>query len=55
MLKLKYLEENFDLARYALANWRHDGETLADRLKWFRISSNAVYPFDRNGKRCFQS
>ena len=53
MLKLKYLEENFDLARYALANWRHDGETLADRLKWFRISSNAVYPFDRNGKRCF--
>ena len=53
MLKLKYLEENFELARYALNYWHHDGETLTDRLKWFRISSNGVYPFDRDGRLCF--
>lgn len=53
MLKLKYLVENFELARFALEYWRHDEETLPDRLKWFRISSNAVYPFDRDGKLCF--
>lgn len=53
MLKLKYLEENFDLARFALARWRHDEETLTDRMRWFRISSNAVYPFDRDGRLCF--
>lgn len=53
MLKLKYLEENFDLARHALAIWRHDEDTLVERMKWFRISSNAVYPFDRDGRLCF--
>lgn len=53
MLKLKYLTENFDLARFALNNWRHDTHTLHDRLQWFRISSNAVYPFDRDGQLCF--
>lgn len=53
MLKLTYLNENFDLARLALTHWAHDEETLPERLKWFRISSNAVYPFDREGKTCF--
>lgn len=53
MLKLKYLAENFELAGRALANWRHDAETLMDRMKYFRISSNAVYPFDRDGQLCF--
>jgi len=53
MLKLKYLVENFDLARFALTHWQHDEATLTDRLQWFRISSNAVYPFDRNGQLCF--
>lgn len=53
MLKLKYLAENFELASLALANWTHDAETLMDRIKYFRISSNAVYPFERNGQLCF--
>lgn len=53
MLKMKYLTENFDLARLALGRWRHDEETLTERLSWFRISSNAVYPFDRDGRLCF--
>lgn len=53
MLKLKYLVEDFDLARHALAHWLHDEATLAERLSWFRISSNAVYPFDRDGRLCF--
>lgn len=53
MLKLIYLSENFDLARFALAHWPHDNNTLDARFKWFRISSNAVYPFDREGQLCF--
>ena len=53
MLKLIYLTENFDLARLALGHWPHDEDTLDARLQWFRISSNAVYPFDREGQLCF--
>lgn len=49
MLKLKYLFENYDLAKEALKNWEHDGE-LFDQ---FRISSNAIYPFSQNGGICF--
>ena len=45
MLKLKYLYENYDLAKSALKNWEYDTETLDDCLQHFRISSNAVYPF----------
>lgn len=45
MLKLKYLYENYDLAKYALENWEYDADTLDGYLKHFRISSNAVYPF----------
>lgn len=53
MLKLTYLNENFSLARLALTHWAHDEATLDARLRWFRISSNAVYPFDREGHLCF--
>ena len=50
MLKLEYLFENFDLARYALEDYPHDASRLEESLNWFRISSNAVYPFfDDNG------
>ncbi|MBE5811188.1 MAG: hypothetical protein E7318_09685 [Clostridiales bacterium] len=53
MLKLKYLVENFDLARMALQLWPHDEATLAERMRYFRISANAVYPYECNGKLCF--
>lgn len=54
MLKLKYLVEDFELARLALTHWAHDEKTLPERLRWFRISSNAVYPFDdAEGNLCF--
>ncbi len=53
MLKLKYLFENFELAKLVLTNWEHDEDTLDEYLKYFRISSNAVYPFSIRGKRHF--
>lgn len=53
MLKLKYLFENYDLAKEALKNWKHDDDTLDDMLSKFRISSNAIYPFQQDGKICF--
>lgn len=45
MLKLKYLFENYDLARKCLACYEYDEESLDDMLPYFRISSNAIYPF----------
>lgn len=45
MLKLKYLYENYDLAKHALKNWEYDTDTLDEYLQHFRISSNAIYPF----------
>lgn len=53
MLKLKYLYENYELARLALSNWRHDGDGLDELLGQFRISNNAVYPFRQDGALCF--
>lgn len=53
VLKLKYLYENYDLARLALSSWRHDEEGLDGMLARFRISNNAVYPFRRDGGLCF--
>ena len=53
MLKLEYLFENYELAREALALWEHDEENLEEMLGYFRISSNAVYPFTREGRVCF--
>lgn len=53
MLKLKYLFENYNLAKEALKNWEHDTDTLDEMLSQFRISSNAIYPFCQGGKVCF--
>ncbi len=53
MLKLKYLFENYELAKEALSNWEHDPDTLDQMLSQFRISSNAIYPFCQDGKTCF--
>ena len=53
MLKLKYREENFTLARMALVFYSHDEDTMEERMQRFRISANAVYPYDCDGKLCF--
>ena len=53
MLKLKYLYENYALAKSALENWDYDTDTLDEHLRQFRISSNAVYPFLWRGSRRF--
>lgn len=52
-MKLKNLVENFDLARYALQHYPHDADTLDSWLSRFRISSNAVYPYQHEGRLCF--
>jgi len=44
MLKLKYLFNNEDLAEMIVSNWRHDKDSLG-MFQYYRISSNAVYPF----------
>ncbi len=56
MLKLKYLFENYNLARKCLAYYEYDEESLDDMLPYFRISSNAIYPFRSkkdSGEVCF--
>lgn len=53
MLKLRYLYENFELAKCALENWECDAESIDEYFKYFRISSNAVYPFALGGERRF--
>lgn len=53
MLKLKYLFQHHDLAEMILKNWNYDPESL-DMFQYYRISSNAVYPFRDQGKfACF--
>lgn len=49
MLKLKYLFQNKDLAEMILKNWSYDPESL-DMFQYYRISSNAVYPFRDQGE-----
>lgn len=49
MLKLKYLFQNNDLAEMILKNWSYDPESL-DMFQYYRISSNAVYPFRDQGE-----
>ena len=49
MLKLKYLFNNTDLAEMILKNWSYDPESL-DMFRYYRISSNAVYPFRDQGE-----
>lgn len=53
MLKLRYLFEDFELAKRALENWAHDTASLDGLLRQFRISSNAIYPFACGGNTCF--
>ena len=53
MLKLKYLFENFELAKNCIQNYDHDPDSLNETLGWFRISSNAVYPFRQGARLCF--
>lgn len=52
MLKLKYLFDNKDLARMMLDSWKHD-EDYPDFLKYYRISSNAVYWCKNHGSTFF--
>ncbi|PQP83343.1 hypothetical protein C0Q44_01075 [Paenibacillus sp. PCH8] len=49
MLKLKYLFQNTDLAEMILKNWNYDTESL-DMFQFYRISSNAIYPFRDQGE-----
>lgn len=48
MLKLQYLHKNEELAAMLLGNWEHDPESL-HLFQYYRISSNAVYPFENTG------
>lgn len=41
-----------DLAEMLLRNWEYDEESL-ELFKYYRISSNAIYPFQLNGKTQF--
>jgi Ser/Thr protein kinase RdoA (MazF antagonist) len=47
-LKLKYLFNNEELAEMLLKNWEYDEESI-DMFKYYRISSNAIYPFKCEG------
>lgn len=49
MLKMKYLVENYDLAKTLLKHWNYEEEDLNEMLSYFRISSNAIYPFHCGG------
>ena len=52
MEKLRYLFENFNLAEMLVKNWNYDKESVK-HFRNFRISSNAIYPFEINGKAHF--
>lgn len=52
MLKLKYLFDNKDLAHMILENWDYDYDD-PDLLKYYRISSNAVYWCKNQGETFF--
>lgn len=49
MMKLRYLFEDFDLAKQALGRWPHDRDGQDALLAQYRISSNAIYPFASAG------
>ncbi|OPA75129.1 hypothetical protein BVG16_21205 [Paenibacillus selenitireducens] len=49
MLKLKYLFNDVNLAEMLLKNWDYDQESI-EMFKYYRISSNAIYPFRNEGK-----
>lgn len=50
MLKLKYLFNNRDLAEMLVKNWEYDPLSLDNMFNYYRISSNAIYPFKCDGK-----
>jgi len=52
MLKLKYLFDNKDLAQMILKNWEYDYDD-PNLLKYYRISSNAVYWCKNQGETFF--
>jgi Ser/Thr protein kinase RdoA (MazF antagonist) len=52
MEKLRYLFENFNLAEMLVKNWAYDEESVK-LFRNFRISSNAIYPFEIGGKQHF--
>ena len=52
MLKLQYLHHNEELAAMLLGNWEYDQESL-HLFQYYRISSNAVYPFENTGNSQF--
>jgi len=49
LLKLRHLFDNRDLAIMLLENWEYDKNDM-DILNYYRISANAIYPFNLNGK-----
>lgn len=53
MLPLKELYEDFDLAYFALQQYDYNKEKTKEVINYFRISSNAIYPFVSNKKPCF--
>ncbi len=52
MMKLKHLFNNRDLVLMLLSNWKYDKDKL-QLLEYYRISSNAVYPFEEGGTRYY--
>jgi Ser/Thr protein kinase RdoA (MazF antagonist) len=48
-MKLKFLFDNRDLAEMLVSNWNYDKSSL-EMFKYYRISSNAIYPFKIDGK-----
>ncbi|SDY14088.1 Ser/Thr protein kinase RdoA involved in Cpx stress response, MazF antagonist [Evansella caseinilytica] len=52
MMKLKHLFNNTDLAVMLLNHWEFD-EASWQLFKYYRISANAVYPFQKNGERYY--
>ncbi len=49
MMKLRHLFNNPALAEMLLKNWEFD-ETSLDLFQYFRISANAIYPFQKDGE-----
>lgn len=49
MMKLGNLFDNRDLAEMLVGNWDYDKSSL-EMFKYYRISSNAIYPFQSKGK-----
>lgn len=52
MMKLKNLFDNRPLAEMILSNWEFNPKRM-DLLDHYRISANAIYPFEMNGTICF--